>query len=351
MNGIPVKTYLLIAGLGAGILSGCRPSRQEKESAGRALEVTAAASGWKIERLPDVWKFTGYAEDQDLSGIAVTPDFRHCLICTDEHASMQPGIMDKAARTVVAGAGFPLLRNSNDQTELDAEGVAWLPEDKSFYVTGSHGVGKKKGDFEVSRTVIVRIPTGPDGTPLQSGLQEGSLLPWVEKNAVLGSHVRQPLQLNGFNIEGLAAKNGKLWLGVRGPNINGSAYVIEAAPASLFTAAPEATLHTLAIGQGMGIRELVPVQDGFLVLTGNACAEASKKFPDSMARADDQHFRMFIWTPGKDPAVRFIGDVPAPSAKAEGMMVLAETAQSIDVLMLFDSAPGGGPAVYRIFRN
>ncbi len=311
--------------------------------------VTAPASGWTITAVPDAWRFSGYVEDKDLSGIAVTPDFKHCLICTDEGDGIQMGIMDRKALTVTAGATIDLLPEVNvPKTEVDTEGVAWMASDKCFYVTGSHGVSKKKGDFDASRCHIIRIPTAADGAPLQAGVQVGSLLPWVEKNSTLSSNVRQPLQLNGFNIEGLAAKDGKLWFGVRGPNLKGDAFVIEATPASLFTPTPEATLHALSIGNGMGVRELVGVKEGFLILTGNACAEATKKQPETMAPGEDQTFRLFIWKPGTPP--RLIGDVPQPSAKAEGMLLLDETESTIDILMLFDSAPAGGPRAYRISK-
>ena len=170
---------------------------------------------------------------------------------------------------------------------------------------------------------------------------------WVEQDGVLGKYVRQPLQLNGFNIEGLAYRGGKLFFGVRGPNLGGDAFIIEADAKSLFAGKTEAKLHRLPVGAGAGIRELAALKDGsFLVLTGNACAEASKKQPETLAPGDDQIFRLFRYVPGSTASL--LGDVPKPSAKAEGLLVLSEQSNSAEVLVLFDSAPGGGAKSYRV---
>jgi hypothetical protein len=93
------------------------------------------------------------------------------------------------------------------------------------------------------------------------------------------------------------------------------------------------------------------LRDGFLVLTGNASAEATKKQPKTMAPGDDVAFTLWFWRPvGPGGFTQKIGELPEPTAKAEGLLVLEETADEVEVLVLFDSAPGGGPKSYRLSR-
>ncbi len=80
----------------------------------------------------------------------------------------------------------------------------------------------------------------------------------------------KPLDKNGVNIEGIAVKDGRMYLGLRGPSENDSAYVISVDARAAF--APdqelEATADKLQLGPDTGIRDLAAVADGLLVLTG-----------------------------------------------------------------------------------
>ncbi|HWB06351.1 MAG TPA: DUF3616 domain-containing protein [Verrucomicrobiales bacterium] len=331
-------------------LTSCEPKPGENGGSG-VPAAAAPPSGWKISVLPAAWRLTGFQEDKDLSGIAAW-DAGHCLICTDEGRTIQPGTMDRNAGTITAGAPISLLPALGGKKEADAEGVAVSKQDSCYYVTGSHGVGKKKGDFQDSRCQVTRIPVDrATGEPMAEGVKNASLIGWVRSNSVLGKYAGQPLQTNGFNIEGLTMKGGKLWFGVRGPNENGDAFVIETDPQSLFSGNPEAALHRLKVGATQGIREIAALNNGFLILTGNACAEASKEIPKSLAPPHDQTFRFFFWNPAGNPSLTFVGDLPSPSAKAEGMLVLEDAAGHIDVLVIFDGASGGGPKVYRLSKS
>jgi hypothetical protein len=223
--------------------------------------------------------------------------------------------------------------------EVDAEGVAVSHGDSCYYVTGSHGVGRKNGEMQASRCTVFRVPVHA-GTGEPSGAaDQGSLLPWVRGHAVLGPSVGQPLQANGFNIEGLTHRDGRLWFGVRAPNLGGDTFVIEAAPASLFGGPPQATLHRLPVGPGLGIREITALREGFLVVTGTAASDAGR----------DDSFAVWFWTPGGRP--RFAGELPALPAKAEGLYLLNETADHVDALVICDGTGGGSPKAYRIPRR
>ncbi len=329
--------------VGALLLTGFAPVRAESP---------LPASGWTIELKASGWKLSGFEGNEDLSGIAAL-DETHVLVGSDELIAAQSGTMDRAASLITAGALVPLVSNpSGKKMEVDIEGVAASPADHCYYVTGSHGVGKKKGDFDPTRTTVFRIPCDPaDGTVLQDKIQQASLLPWLEQNNILKDHLKQPLQLNGLNIEGLAFHEGKLYFGLRGPNLLGTAYVVETTPDSLFGGGTlAATLHPLKVGPGRGIRELAAVRDGFIIVTGNASAEATKKFPTSQVRMADRVFEVWLWRPGQKPELSTIGVLPRPAGKAEALLVLEDTAEHVDLLVLFDGAAEGGATKYRLTR-
>lgn len=163
-------------------------------------------------------------------------------------------------------SGIALNGKSKAPSEADLEGVAWVPGENAFYLTGSHGVGKKKGDFQPLRCRIWKIPFNQaTGTAHASAITSSSLLPWLETSPVFRDHLRQPLQSNGFNIEGLAWHRNRLWFGTRGPCTDGHTHLIATIPADLFRSSGEGinpAVHRIPPGDGRGIRELASVQGG-----------------------------------------------------------------------------------------
>lgn len=336
---------LLPALLACGALTNCSQAQPPAAA-------PAPPSGWKVELKSAAWKAPGFEGNLDLSGIAAL-DATHVLLGSDELIAAQPGLLDRTAMTIKPLPVVPLIANpTGKKEEIDIEGVASSPKDHCYFVTGSHGVGKKKGDYDATRASVFRLPCDPaSGEVKTAEIQRASLMPWLEKSAEFKDYVKQPLQLNGFNIEGLCYKDGKLWFGIRGPNVQGNTYVVEVTPDSLFGGGmPDCKAHTLPVGQGRGIRELAPVREGFIILTGNASAEATKKFPNSMSRSGDKSFELFLWRPGKTPETQSIGPLPFPSAKAEAILVLEDAEKYVDILVLFDGAEDGGPRSYRLNR-
>jgi len=281
----------------------------------------------------------GFPGDKDLSGMA-SWDGVHGLVCSDELRSVEAAVINKEAGTISATGAVQILPEEKDGKELDAEGVAVARPEGCYYVTGSHGVGKKSGHVQPSRCNVARIPVNPATGEVQpGGIQTVSLLPWVQADPVLGRSAGQSLQDNGFNIEGLAWKDGRLWFGVRAPNYNGDTFVIEAPGSSLFSGRPQAKLHRLQVGPGNGIREIAALSEGFLIVTGTASSDVGK----------DDDFYFFHWKPGSSPVP--VGQVPAPAGKAEGLYILGESTGTIDVLVIFDGASGGGPKAYRLTKS
>jgi hypothetical protein len=332
-------------------LLGCLMSTWALMSNGRAAGTTI--SRWTMEPAPRTWTLQGFAESLDLSGIA-SLDGRRCLVASDELAAVQIGEIDAQAGVITAGPMVPLAAGKGKKKiEIDIEGVAAAPDGRSYYVTGSHGVGKKKGDAQAERYAVYEVPIDPEtGTVRRDGIRRASLRPWFERNPVFSEHLGRPLQQNGLNIEGLACVGERLYFALRGPNLGGNAFILETEAGPLFRGEEiQCVVHSLPLGEGRGLRDLVACRDGFLLISGNASAEASKAFPVTEAREPDGRFQLGWWQPGKEPSVTWLGQLPSAAGKAEAMMILSETDAHLDLLCLFDGAPEGGAVAYRLKRT
>jgi hypothetical protein len=190
--------------------------------------------------------------------------------------------------------------------EADIEGLArtngWL------WAIGSHSLKRKKvkdgqSDAkarkrlasvvrEENRFILARLPltTGEDGLP-EVVREDGD-----RTAAVLGGHgdsitdlladdphlamfLPIPSKDNGIDIEGIAAHDDRLYIGLRGPVLRGWAVLIEVRPEThprdphrlrLRPIGEDGELyrtHFLDLG-GLGIRDLCPHGDDLLILTG-----------------------------------------------------------------------------------
>ena len=150
-------------------------------------------------------------------------------------------------------------------------------------------------------------------------------------------------------IEGLAAEGSTLWIGFRGPVLrHGYVPVLRVNAANYPTITREALLF-VALG-GRGIRDLVRVSGGFLVLAGPV--------GDS-----EQSTQLVFWdgrscVAGADvPAcvTKVLGEVAPVSGangalgRAEGVAVLDDGA-SFRVLVVFDGVQGGAPTEFVVAR-
>ncbi len=110
--------------------------------------------------------------------------------------------------------------------------------------------------------------------------------------------------------------------------------------ASRFGSAPASPqVFPISLGDGMGVRDLVTVADGFLVLSG---PEA-----DELGEAD-----LFFWD-GRSAAparLGMLGGVP-DGAKPEAVLVLAEDMEAYRLLIMPHGIPGGAPTEYRVSKQ
>ena len=285
-------------------------------------------------------------EGKDLSGIALVSPTRG-LIGADESSAVQVVELSAAARTLKV-LRTVALRSAEE--ELDVEAIAC--EGPYYYIVGSHGVAKKSGTLQASRYRIFRLQVDPLTSmpaPGRQALTAASLSGILKADPVLGKHFGKPLQQRGLNIEGLAVRNGRLFVGLRNPNLEGHAFVIEVAADELFASGkpPAHRLHKLKLGRGLGVREIVAARSGFLLIAGNAGSEPSKKHTRALDHEPDTGFWIFAWD-GQAQNVHNIGRIPNAPGKAEAMTILDDSPEGLNVLILFDGAPQGQPSLYRI---
>jgi hypothetical protein len=324
------------------MLASCSPASDSVPASG------AGWTSWSHVDSVGEYSFVGeVVESRDLSGIACVSRGR-CLIGADEGRDVQVVELSRKDRVLKVLETISLAKK--DGKEIDTEAIAC--EGDSYYIIGSHGLAKKTGDFQANRYKLIRLTVDPN-TGLagrrRESVQTTSLVDILQNDPVLGKHFDKPLQQKGVNIEGLAIRGGVLYVGLRNPNLDGFAFVIEVKAADLFAGKgrPRYTLHKLALGKGLGIREIVAAKSCFLIIAGNAGSEPSREYPKAEDYDGDTGFSLVAWD-GRGTETHRIGPISDAPAKAEAMTILEESPDQVTVLVLFDGVSGGRPTVYRI---
>ncbi len=189
----------------------------------------------------------------------------------------------------------------NEEGEVDVEGIDW--EDGYLWVIGSHSSKRKKakgdkvgGDElkevikQANRYLLARIPVNDQGDLvkhhgfnnvawLKRKGNTSSLIEALEDDEYLGGILKSnlPSKDNGFDLEGLAVRNNKILIGLRGPVLRGTAILLEIEVEE----GGDHQLRLKKIGEGdkrykrdflaldgLGIRELCLDGDELLVLAG-----------------------------------------------------------------------------------
>jgi hypothetical protein len=269
------------------------------------------------------------------------------------------------------------VRLRDTAEELDAEGAA--TDGRYFYVTGSHAAKRNDCASNPGSRHLIRLRLDPatgralrsSGGALVEHADTGRLWPIMQAQAGLAPHVGERKCLGseppdevpalagqqGVNIEGLAAQGGRLYFGFRGPASKDTALVLAVDADALFDAQgardPKATLTRLALGPNRGIRDMVAVKTGFLLLAG----------PDD-SRASQGAGWVVAWWDGQSAAGRVVqpqvlaaldlGGVKRRKCdkelKPEAMTVLEETPAAYKLLVLSDGMCDGGPLAFTLAR-
>ena len=305
-----------------------------------------AATEWKVE--PEFKK--SEEARTNLSGAACVPTeppFSSCLIVNDQKKYAQFFVIEGA--TIVPGA---VIRLAGEEIEgdPDAEGAAYA--DGFFYVVGSHG-RSRHGDkdnnssypcsaFRSTRTTG-RPPFEPTDDEVVGVASSGRLRGAITQGAVIKRVLQSAARQGGVNIEAIAVKDGRMYLGLRGPSVDGHAFILSVDAGAAFTEDQDlaASVARLRLGKDAGIRDLAAVRDGLLVFP--ARSTSSRSIP-----------RCFIGTNGPARSRSSVScKLPkSPKGKkAEILLVLHDQADTPwRVLIMFDGPKDGLPIEYLVER-
>jgi hypothetical protein len=305
---------------------------------------------------------------RDLSGIACAPGqgVRHCLVVDDEGDSAQRATLD--GTSFAAGDPVPLVGESEGDVtfgtllevgcpngdgkfgELDGEAVAFAAP--YYYVVGSHGCSRKKGEFRASSFILARLSNEQQGS-VETTFRLADVL---RHASTVSTYFGKDLDSeNGLNIEGLAVSGDQLIIGLRGPSIDGRAFLVRTDIDPLFAkgdgpGAPSSTPIPISVPEGTGVRDLTTLADGRLLLLLGPAQEQG--LPYRLARIE------LPSSPDFDVPIKVetLAELPESAVddtvgKAEAIVVLNETAAELELLVLFDGLKNGAPRKFRILLH
>jgi hypothetical protein len=322
-------------------------------------EATTLAPEQRFRTLGDFSAKKAGKPARDVSGLACMPaanGVQRCLLINDEGSFAQFAriaenritpdatlavIGNEASSDTLGQAPQGICKMPGRFAELDGEAVAYA--DSAFYVSGSHGCSRKKGEFRLSAFHLARIKVDAEGTA--TGKVE---LTYRLSDMLRAAGPAAPffgrglMDDNGLNIEGIAVIGDTLWAGLRAPSLGNRGFLVGASLKVLFapghapaTEAPR--VFELPAGNNRGIRDLAPLPDGrLLALLGPSQEQA---LPYSLMLID----------PARPDAATTLDDLPGRGGdKAESLTVLAQDPKGLAVLVGYDGPKNGHFESYRL---
>ena len=291
------------------------------------------------------------AEDEDLSaGVQVG---KFLLLATDEGTAIE---------VMVAGddGSFTerhrLVLDEDAPGELDLEGLAAVGN--TVWALGSHSrrrktVGPQRSreknrkrletvDEEPARAALFRFRLETQGGTIDGAIERLDLRQFFENDPILAPFRTIPSKENGIDLEGLAVRDGKLYLGFRGPVLRGHWVPVMVLD---FDKPEEFELRFVRF-EGRGVRSLEAVEGGFLAIAGPV-------------GDGDASYQLYFWD-GEDTLpddgaskgrLELLGELPTPEgAKAEGLVVSKDEPEGWEIVVIYDGVSRGAPARMRVPR-
>ncbi len=251
-----------------------------------------SAESWTLKASDKTLKINGKLLDPlNVSGIASVNGSGLIFACDELHHGVQAGRLDwKNGEVTVEDSEFSLAADT--KKELDLESAAADPEHHRYYTCGSCSVSRKKGKESPDRQWLFRVDAdAKTGALLADKVVKVSLRDAMNTDAFLHEHMDKSAAELGIDVEGLAFKEGRLWFGLRSPNVNGWGFVVAAqADALLAKKAVIWQRFELPLGEDLGIRDIAPVKGGFLLIAGptgarHGSAPQAESSSESVAKA------------------------------------------------------------------
>lgn len=311
-----------------------------------------AASSAAMKELGPVSFLGSIDQANDIGAIAAFE--RWLLIASDEGGQIQ--LLERADDGNTYNKRLPAIRPLGSDEEIDLEGLA--RQGNRVYALGSHSQKRPllkpeatheenrrrimKLEAPSSRFHLFRLTFDPRTGDLAAPIERISLRDVLLQDRLLWPFSRIPGKENGVDLEGIALDGAMLLVGFRSPVLR-SGHV----PVLVFSfESPERYELRFIDLDGRGIRDLVGVEGGFLVLAGRDAPAAGGfelYFWDGVDRIPDR---------GRPRGhLTSLGAVPAPAGgEAEGITVLHETGEAYEVLVVYDGVDRGGPRRFRVSK-
>jgi Protein of unknown function (DUF3616) len=233
--------------------------------------------------------------------------------------------------------------------ECDFEGAAKMG-DLIFWI-GSHGRDKDAKQKKERQVLLATKLTGVGKHArleiagrvytqlIDDLLKDPALCPFhLVKAATLA-----PNDQGGLNIESLAADHGKLWIGFRNPKSGGKDALLVPLlnPTEIIRKGSGAKLGDplLLDLKGLGVRDMVALNDGFLIVAGD--------FVDRF-EPGAKPSRVFCWKPGTEP--KDIG-VDFGDLNPEAIVIVSDDDGRARILILSDDGKYPGRNGTKTFRG
>lgn len=310
----------------------------------------------------------------DISGMACMPPDgarRACLLINDENTNAQFAMLE--ADRLIVGQPIELIGDEPDPStvgakpdikcevpgdfeDLDGEGVAY--SEPYFYIVGSHGCSRKKGEFRLSSFILARVrvdrqgrPADRNGNPLPADRLKESVettyrvSDLLQRAGAAANFFGKDLNSeNGLNIEGIAIGGETVWFGLRAPvDKEGNAFLVGGNTTDLFRpghAASDALPKVIPMHfDRLGIRDLAILPDRRLIVLAGAAQGPEVAFKLFIVDTDSKTKTLL----GQLPEVKQPVDGTLEIGKAEAITVLDATAGRARLMILFDGLVNGAP--------
>jgi hypothetical protein len=289
-------------------------------------------------------------EAENISGLACSPlPNPVCVLLSDEQSNGRyVRFATYASNTLIPQRILQLLDPISGK-ETDTEGAAY--DQGFFYLVGSHGVEKKKGEYAKDRNWLFRFR--PDANKTTQVERTNAIEPLLAslpdiKGFACPRNATAPcrsLQEDGVNIEGLAVADGQAWIGLRSPLLQGESVVIRTSIDGLFgqRRPDDAKLYRINLGPNRGIRDMARVSGGFLLLSGKSRPEADQEQEQPLPAT------VLYWSGDSQPAIPIATLMQTgPIQKPEAMMLLSEDKNEWRILVLGEGKGSVTPKEYRL---
>jgi Protein of unknown function (DUF3616) len=284
--------------------------------------------------------------------------------CVDRFAPLGDGNFGQHQRFDLA----PILNLAADGGEIDIEGLD--ASEHYLWLVGSHSLKREKAQpgksaaknrqrlevvkGEPNRYTLARVPLDENNAPATrvehrqaarlGADSEGNLLTHaVAADACVGPACAIPSKENGLDIEGLAVKGDRVFVGLRGPVVRGWAVILDLSLETSHKVMGLASVrkHLVQL-EGLGVRDLYIEGQDLYILAGPSMNLDGPVFVFRWPGALDQVEEQLVWREQlvKVLAVPFGTGKSAGHDHAEGIMLMPDVEGKRRSVMVCYDSPG-----------